>query len=316
MTGEIWPLIVADSASFSDVNNPKPVFQVGQSGQNGFFQISDFVFETNGPAPGAIMIEWNLQSTQSQPSGMWDTHVRIGGSAGTNLESPECAAVNGTSGINTNCEGVFLMFHATKSASGVYIENSWFWVADHNLDNDAPTQITIYSARGVLIQAQGPVWLWGTASEHSILYNYQFDGAQAVFAGFIQSETPYFQPNPDAPAPFQFNNQYDDPLFTVCTGSSSEYCKEAWGMRIYNSQNILIYSTGMYSFFQDYQQTCDDPRNCQQNMIHIQNSQVNMYAVNTFAAVNMLVDDFVGTVTNADNMNWWCGTIAYYFSSW
>ena len=38
MTGEIWPLIVADSASFNDASNPKAVFQVGSSGgQQGFF---------------------------------------------------------------------------------------------------------------------------------------------------------------------------------------------------------------------------------------------------------------------------------------
>lgn len=314
MTGEIWPLIVADSASFSDMANPKPVFRIGQSGgQQGYFQISDFIFETNGPAPGAVMVEWNLQSPQGQ-SGWWDTHVRIGGSSGTNLESPQCTAANGTTGIDKNCMGVFLMFHATKPSSGVYVENSWFWVADHNLDFAAPEQLTIYSARGVLIQSQGPVWLWGTASEHSILYNYQFDGAQSLFSGLMQSETPYYQPYPLAPEPFAFNNAYDDPLFTICKSSPSPYCQEAWGLRIYNSRNVLIYSTGLYSFFQDYQQTCDDPRNCQQNMIHIQSSQVDMYAVNTFAAENMIVDDDMGTVKNDDNQNWWCATVAYYFT--
>lgn len=315
MTGEIWSLIVADSASFSDVSKPKPVFQVGRSGgEQGYLQISDFVFETNGPAPGAIMIEWNLQSNQGD-SGFWDTHVRIGGSAGTNLESPKCAAVNGTGySVNPECEGVFLMFHATRPSSGVYVENSWFWVADHNLDVQAPTQVSIYSARGVLIQSAGAVWLWGTASEHSILYNYQFDGAQALFSGLMQSETPYMQPFPLAPAPFKFNTAYDDPQFTICNGATSQFCKEAWGLRIVNSKNVLIYSTGLYSFFQDYQEDCVATRNCQENMIHIQNSQVNMYAVNTFAAVNMLVDDNMGTVQNVDNENWFCGTLAYYFT--
>lgn len=314
MTGEIWSLIVADSASFNDESNPKPVFQVGLSGgEQGFLQISDFVFETNGPAPGAVMIEWNLQSNQGE-SGMWDTHVRIGGSAGTNLEFAQCEQFNGTTPINKQCEGVFLMFHATKPASGVYLENTWFWVADHALDADAPKKVTIYSGRGVLIQSTGPTWLWGTASEHSLIYNYQFDGAQALYSGLMQSETPYMQPYPPAPQPLHFNAEYHDPQFSICRGSSSRYCQEAWGLRIVNSRNVIIYSTGLYSFFQDYQQTCDITRNCQDNMIHIQNSQVDMYAVNTFAAVNMIVDDNMGTIRNADNLNWFCATISYYFT--
>lgn len=319
MTGEVWSLIVADSASFNDYSNPKPVFQIGKSGgEQGSFQISDFVFETNGPAPGAVMMEWNMQCEQGD-CGMWDTHVRIGGSAGTNLEYPQCPSINGTGyAVDKNCEGVFLMFHATKASSGVYLENTWFWVADHDLDLDKDKQLNIYSARGALFQSQGPVWLWGTASEHSMFYNYQFDGVQALYSGLMQSETPYMQPYPPMPQPFSFNNAYDDPLFTVCsngTGASAQYCKEAWGMRIYNSKNVLIYSTGLYSFFQGYDQTCVPTRNCQQNMIHIQNSQVDMYAVNTANSVTQIVDDDMGTIYAQDNRNWFTDTIAYYSTS-
>ena len=322
MTGEIWSLILADSASFNDASHPKPVFQVGKSGgEPGYFQMSDFVFETNGPAPGAIMVEWNLQSQQGE-SGMWDTHVRIGGSAGTNLEGPQglggCRKNPNTTQINHDCEGVFLMFHATKPSSGVYLENTWFWVADHDLDHAQPLQISLYSARGVLINSQGPVWMWGTASEHSIMYNYQFDGAQALFSGLMQSETPYMQPNPEVPAPFEFNHAYDDPLFTVCsndTANSAVPCKDAWGLRIVNSRNVLIYGTGLYSFFNNYAQECVGQHNCQENMIHIQNSQVDMYTVNTANSVNMIMDDDMGTVTGANNRNWFCDTVSYYFTS-
>ena len=259
------------------------------------------------------MIEWNLQSQQGE-SGMWDTHVRIGGSAGTNLEFEQCEAMNGTVPINKNCEGVFLMFHATKPSSNVYLENTWFWVADHALDADAPKRVTIYSGRGVLIESSGPVWMYGTASEHSLIYNYQFNGVRALYSGLMQSETPYMQPVPPAPQPLQFSTAYGDPMFTICAGSTSDYCREAWGLRIVNSRNVIIYSTGLYSFFRDYSQDCNDARNCQDNMIHIQNSQVDMYAVNTFAAVNMLIDDNMGTVRDADNLNWWCSTLSYYFT--
>ena len=319
MTGEIWPLILADGASFNNPSNPTAVFQIGQSGQQGSFEISDFVFQTLGPAGGAVLVEWNLQSPQGN-AGWWDSHVRVGGSAGTNLQVGECKSINGTGyTIDQKCDGVFLMFHATKSSSGVYVENAWFWNADHDLDvpvgQPQSPQLTIYTARGALFQSQGPVWLWGTASEHSILYNYQFDGVQALFAGFMQSETPYYQPYPVAPSPYQFNSAYDDPTFTVCSNTTDEStspCKDAWGLRVLNSNNVLIWGTGFYSFFNAYAETCVGTKNCQENMIHIQSSQVDMYAVNTANAVSMMIDDQMGTIAGSGNRNWFCDTISYY----
>ncbi|KAK5164580.1 uncharacterized protein LTR77_009786 [Saxophila tyrrhenica] len=321
MTGEIWPLILADGQSFSNTKQPKPVFQVGKAGgEQGSFQISDFVFETLGPASGAIMIEWNMQSPQGE-SGMWDTHVRIGGSAGTDLQGPpaygNCRKNPESTQVNLQCEGVFMMFHATRPSSGIYLENTWFWVADHDLDHETPQQISLYSARGALIQSEGPIWMWGTASEHSIFYQYQIDGAQAVFSGFMQSETPYMQPNPLAPAPFTVNTAYDDPQFAICgsgTDGSPIPCKDAWGLRIVNSRNVLIYGTGLYSFFNNYDQDCVGTHNCQQHMVHIQNSQVSMYTVNTANSVSMIVDDNMGTVAGEDNRNWFCDTVSYYFT--
>jgi glucan 1,3-beta-glucosidase len=312
IVGEIWSLIVANG--FTNVSNPKPVFQIGKPGDTGgSVEISDMIFETKGPNPGAIMIQWNLQSDRGH-SGMWDSHVRIGGSYGTELQSNLCTTLQ-QGNPNPDCAGVFLMFYAPTTAAGIYLENTWFWVADHDLDLNSPTQISIYSGRGVLIESEGPTWLWGTASEHSILYNYQFKGASAVFAGFIQSETPYFQPIPNAPNPFTFNSAYDDPTFTVCAQSNDPTCKDAWGLRVWNSQQVLIWSTGMYSFFNNYEQTCTPEQNCQENMIHIQNSQVDMYAVSTKSAVNMIVDDDIGTVKDADHRSNFAATIAYYFTN-
>ncbi|OQO05758.1 hypothetical protein B0A48_09852 [Cryoendolithus antarcticus] len=312
IVGEIWSMIVA--SGFTDVNNPKPVFQIGEVGDTGgAVEIQDLIFESTGPNPGAIMVQWNLQSAQGA-SGMWDSHVRIGGSYGTKLQSDVCTTLQQGS-PNPACTGVFLMFYAPSGAAGIYLENTWFWVADHDLDLSSPTQISIYSGRGVLIESQGPTWMWGTASEHSILYNYQFKDARAIFSGFMQSETPYFQPIPSAPNPFSFNSAYDDPTFTVCSGSSDPTCKDAWGLRVWNSQEILLYSTGLYSFFNNYEQTCTPEQNCQENMIHIQNSQVDMYAVSTKAAVNMIVDDDVGIVKDIDHRSNFCATIAYYFTN-
>jgi glucan 1,3-beta-glucosidase len=312
IVGEIWSLLVA--TGFTDPNKPTPVFQIGQPGDQGAVEISDIIFQTKGNNGGAIMIEWNLASEQGK-SGMWDSHVRIGGSLGTKLESTNCPTTQGDS-PKEECQGVFLMFHATSSSKGIYCENTWFWVADHDLDTNSPRQISVYSGRGVFVESPGPTWFWGTASEHSIFYNYQFKDAGAFFGGFMQTETPYMQPVPLAPAPFEFNSDYDDPTFTVCKESNPAVpCQDAWGMRIWNSKDMLIYSTGMYSFFNNYKQLCTPEQNCQENMIHIQNSQVDMYAVSTKAAVNMIVDDDVGLVKDADHRSNFCATIAYYFTT-
>lgn len=41
-------------------------------------------------------------------------------------------------------------------------------------------QISIYAARGTLIESEGPTWLYGTGSEHVVLYQYQLYGAKDV----------------------------------------------------------------------------------------------------------------------------------------
>ncbi len=41
-------------------------------------------------------------------------------------------------------------------------------------------QISIYGARGMLIESQGPSWFYGSGSEHSVLYNYQLYNAKDV----------------------------------------------------------------------------------------------------------------------------------------
>lgn len=56
-------------------------------------------------------------------------------------------------------------------------------------------------------------------SEHSALYQYQLSGAKDILMGMIQTESPYFQAIPAAPAPFPaiFPN---DPTFSNCTAGS------------------------------------------------------------------------------------------------
>jgi len=314
ITGEIWPLIMAHGSYFSDASNPQVMFRVGTQGQSGAVEMSDLIFETKGPAPGAIMMEWNLKSTQGA-SGLWDVHWRIGGSAGTGLQSDTCSKSPSTSySANSACIGAYLLFHATASSTNVYLENTWLWVADHELDLSDHNQIDIYNGRGVLIESQGPVWLWGTSAEHSVLYNYQLNGAKNVFMGHIQSETPYFQSNPAAPAPFTPQTSINDPDFSVCkTQNVQAPCYKSWGLRILNSQNVLVYGTGLYSFFENYSQDCVASNNCQQNMIGVSGgNNIHLYNVNTKASKNMVTLNGWGTAQDKDNRNNFCATLMHW----
>lgn len=191
ITGEIWPLIMVSGPKFQNQFAPIPAFQVGQPGDVGTVEISDLIFEIIGPQPGAVIIEWNVAGAQPGAAGIWDVHARLGGSAGTRLQSDRCASQFNTDGTaDPNCTAAFLMLHVTKTGSA-YLENNWFWLADHELDLAQGGELDLYNGRGVLIESEvGPVWMYGTAAEHSTLYQYQLVNARNVFLSIFQSETP------------------------------------------------------------------------------------------------------------------------------
>lgn len=47
-------------------------------------------------------------------------------------------------------------------------------------------QNSVYVTRGLLIESVEPTWLYGTSSEHSVFYQYNFHNARNIFAGMIQ----------------------------------------------------------------------------------------------------------------------------------
>ncbi|RJE16629.1 hypothetical protein PHISCL_11034, partial [Aspergillus sclerotialis] len=61
ITGEIWPMLMAHGEKFADQKNPIPMLQIGEPGDIGYIEMSDLLLQTRGPAPGAIMMEWNLE---------------------------------------------------------------------------------------------------------------------------------------------------------------------------------------------------------------------------------------------------------------
>eukprot|EP01089_Gocevia_fonbrunei_P022069 TRINITY_DN8780_c0_g1_i1.p1 TRINITY_DN8780_c0_g1~~TRINITY_DN8780_c0_g1_i1.p1 ORF type:complete len:645 (+),score=135.82 TRINITY_DN8780_c0_g1_i1:123-2057(+) len=307
IVGEVWSVIMATNG-FTDIHNPKPVWKIGNKGDKGSIELSDLIFSTKGPQPGAIMVEWNIHDPDGQQgvSGMWDCHFRIGGAEGTEQSYSNCPSSKGPS---AQCMGPFLLLHLTSSSSA-YLENVWAWTADHALD--APGgQTSIFTGRGILIESTGPVWLYGTAAEHNTLYQFSLANAQNIYLGMIQTETPYYQPTPKAPAPRNYRSDYFDPDFSKCTGSDT--CAMAWGMHMYNSKNIFLYGAGHYSFFDDYSQTCIKNGNCQQNMVQVltnsQSSNIYIYNLNTEATTNMVVGNNGPYVEESDNKSTFCSTI-------
>lgn len=313
ITGEILPMLLASGAKFADQTNPIPMLKVGEAGDTGSVEMSDFIIGTAGPAPGAVLMAWNVASEAGAGS-LWDVHFRVGGYAGSGLQSDTCSKnPNSTHDANADCEGAFLLFHATETGSA-YIENCWFWVADHELDLADHNQIDIYNGRGILIESKNPVWLWGTSSEHSVLYNYQLKSAKSVFLGLIQTETPYYQSNPDATKPFTVQSSWADPDFSTATAEGG---KKAWGLRIVDSEDVLVFGAGMYSFFENYDQDCVSTNSCQANMVSLEgtNSNVQLFGVSTKAAVSMITVEGTGVVKDADNRSNFCATIGHFTES-
>lgn len=204
------------------------------------------------------------------------------------------------------------MLRITKYASA-YLENVWVWVADHDMDNVTQDQIDVYAARGVLIESQSPTWLWGTSSEHCILYQYQLPGASDIVLGLTQTEPPYFQATPAAPAPFQkqLGAFADDPRYEDCP-AGAKGCAISWAVRIVDSSSIFVLSTGLYTWFQAYDRTCIDStrHGCQNKAFYTEKSQdIWIYNLITVEVVEIM-NPFNGNATMAaQNRNGFASSI-------
>lgn len=101
IVGEIWPLFMIDGSSpvFSDQTNPQVAFRVGQPGDTGSVEIQEIIFETRGPAPGAIMMEWNLGNA----GGIQGVNSKFESSKwikeGTDTTIQPCGMSTGASGV-------------------------------------------------------------------------------------------------------------------------------------------------------------------------------------------------------------------------
>ncbi|ESZ92473.1 glycoside hydrolase family 55 protein [Sclerotinia borealis F-4128] len=309
IVGESYPVIMGSGPFFTDIVHPQPVIQVGIPLETGIVEWSDTIISTQGYMGGAILIKWNLASPANSPSGLWDVHTRIGGFAGSDLQLDRCPTTPNNTGIILECRAAFMSMHITEHASGLYLENNWFWVADHDIEDPDLSQISIYAGRGLYCESKvGVIWLIGTAVEHHTLYQYQFDNTRDIFAGQIQTETAYYQPNPNALYPFPALTEWNDPDFTsICGNSTGGNCAEGWGLRIIDSECVYVYGAGMYSFFSNYNTSCSDQGNgeaCQARIFSLEgnNSNIGIYNLNTVGVTNMITVDGKDIAKYEDNV--------------
>jgi hypothetical protein len=93
--------------------------------------------------------------------------------------------------------------------------------------------------------------LYGVALEHAIFYQSNFHKTQNIFAGLLQTESPYYQPTPPPPAPFKsaVGVFTGDLTYECAVRNEFSGCDESWAVIIRESQNIFIASAGLYSWF-------------------------------------------------------------------
>ena len=310
IVGEAWSVISGYGEKFKDSGNPRPVVQLGNPGDVGVIEIQDMRFSVGEILPGAKIIEINAAGAQPGDIGLWNTMVTVGGTADTSISSA-C-----TSQDPKDCMAAFMVMHLTNSSSA-YIENFWGWTADHNLDSESALTI-ISTGRGVLVESTKGTWLTGTGSEHHWLYNYNFHNAQNVFAGLLQTETPYMQGQGEyqaAPAPWTAVAKYGDPDFSWCAADDQK-CRTAIATNVDGGSNIALYNSAAWAFFDGYwnglyNMPCDG--NCQSNMMRVTNDPQNLvwYSIST-RMTDVMVLDGKSNPRQSDHKGGWEAIIQVY----
>jgi glucan 1,3-beta-glucosidase len=252
-------------------------------------------------------MEVNLAGVAPGDVAIWNSHFRVGGAMGST--AGDCYD------LSAPCQAAFMHLHIAPSAQ-VYIENMWGWTADHNLDAGPSEYVS--TGRGLLVEATRGTWLVGTAFEHNTLYQYNFAGAENVFVGMQQCETPYWQGIGTAymaPEPWTVNYTIYDPDFANCAAGDAN-CRMAWFALVQGGSNLYFYGSGFWTFFNNYG-NCQGPSgSCQSNAIGVTNdplpTSMYWYNLNTKSIINVIVEMGTPTATQADNPGSWGAVIGAY----
>jgi glucan 1,3-beta-glucosidase len=165
LVGESWSQFSASGEKFSDPKKPTPMIRFGNPGDVGVAQITDFVLTVDDILPGAVLLEVNMAAARPGDVGIFNTHFDISGMAGSKVQTnPACW------NSPLTCNAARLCAHFTPSAS-VYVENSWAWAADHDVDFGTGGQPS--SGGGFLVESTNGTWILGVGSgKSSLLFHF------------------------------------------------------------------------------------------------------------------------------------------------
>lgn len=69
--GQAWPQLMATGSKFADLDSPRAAVRVGEAGDSGIVEIQNMMFTVQGPAPGAVLLEWNIHESTQGSAGLW-----------------------------------------------------------------------------------------------------------------------------------------------------------------------------------------------------------------------------------------------------
>ena len=112
-------------------------------------------------------------------------------------------------------------------------------------------------------------------------------------------------------------NSIDDPDFAKSCAGVAGNCADGWGLRILDSQSILIYGIGLYSFFDNYSTSCIAGLTCQARIFDIEgsSSNIDVYNLNTIGTAIMIDRNGQSLAKAADNVNVFPDNIALFRSN-
>lgn len=211
LVGEMGSVLLARGGAPAFANPAAPQALLLVPAASAGVRLVDLLLSATGDVPGCVLLDWRAPSTA--PSGVWDVSWRLYYTASD-------------------------LFRVSGAGSGVYFEEGWGWVADHGTqpaddallasehcfadlvpscaplsplpppDINSGQTLTVKNPRGMtIVDSPGPSWLYGTAMEHSFLYQYNFSNAQGVTTVVTQTESDYWSVPPTGWAMVHENSQ-------------------------------------------------------------------------------------------------------------
>jgi len=278
LIGEAWSRFVPRGDKFKDAKNPKAMIRVGNPGDVGVAQMTDFLFYTADALPGLVMVEVNMAGDKPGHVGFFNTHFLAAG-------------------------GLARLCAHFKPTASVYWENSWATGQGNGATGAG-------FGGGFLVEARNGTWMLGIGTgecfrskrvdryadldvaEHHVLYQLNIHRAKDVYVGIEQGEAPYWQGQGNTllpPVPFADSLLPSDPNFSWCPTTDAK-CRMALYQFVTNSTGINLYGGAFWNFRAGPSQSlCSG--DCQTNAVLYENNEkLYSYGIGTINDKNMVLE--------------------------